>query len=118
MLIHDLDSNLRDEDIRIWLDSDSNDPGYQLLSDEDIISNITSPNQSEDSSEEEEGDADTHEIPTCGAVADVRQMHGLVRTTKRKHCIFTTFAQKIRHLAATKRYSNLKQLTLFSFTKS
>ena len=33
MLIHDLDSNLTDEDIRSWLDSDSNDPGYQLLSD-------------------------------------------------------------------------------------
>ena len=27
-LIRDLDKNLADEDIRSWLDSDSNDPGY------------------------------------------------------------------------------------------
>ena len=71
MLVRDLDSNLTDEDIRSWLDSDGNDPGYQLLSNDDIISNITSPNQVEDSSEEDEGDTDTHEIPTCGAVADM-----------------------------------------------
>ena len=69
-LIRDLDKNLTDEDIRSWLDSDSNDPGYQLLSDDDIISNITSPTQDEDDSEEE-GDTDTKGIPTCGAVADM-----------------------------------------------
>lgn len=52
MLIRELDSSLTD-DISSWLDSDSSDPGYQLLSDEDIIISITSPNQDEDTYEEE-----------------------------------------------------------------
>ena len=68
VVIHDFDKNLTYEDIRRWLDSDTNDPGYQPLSDDDIISNTTSLTQDKDDSEEEEGNTDT---PTCGAVADM-----------------------------------------------
>ena len=64
-----------------WLDSDSNDCGYQLLSDEDVFSNITTPSQDEQSSEEE--DNDIHETPTYGAVA-VKQVLGLVCMNNKK----------------------------------
>ena len=71
MLVHDLDSKLTDEDIRSWLNSDSSDHGYQLLSDDDIVSNITTPNQNKVSSEEKEEDTDTQVTPTCAAVVDM-----------------------------------------------
>ena len=119
MLIRELDSSLTDNDISSWLDSDSSDPGYQLLSDEDIISSITSPSQDEDTYEEEEGDTDTNEVPTCGAVADMLDLCMVwYEQQKESTAPSLLLLKKIRDLAATKRYSNLKQLTLFSFTKS
>lgn len=119
MLIHKLDSSLTDDNIRSWLDSDSNDPGYQLLSDEDIISSITSPTQdkNEDTCEEEEGDTDIHEVPTCGAVTDMLDKCMVwYEQQNESTALSLLLLKKIRDLAATKRYSNMKRLTLFSFT--
>lgn len=36
-LLHQLDTSLDDEDISNWLNVDANDPGYQLLTEEEII---------------------------------------------------------------------------------
>ena len=41
-LLHELDSNLRDEDISNWLNVDAVEHGYQLLSDNEIIQQLTS----------------------------------------------------------------------------
>ena len=36
-LLRQLDTNLNDENISNWLNEDVNDPGYQLLTDDEII---------------------------------------------------------------------------------
>ena len=39
-LIHQVDNNLSDEDKEQWLGEDVNDPGYQLLSEEEIVQKV------------------------------------------------------------------------------
>lgn len=118
MLIHELDGNLTNEDVSSWLNSDSSDPGYQLLSDDEIIDSITTHIPDDDGSDEEEDESDTQETPTCGAVAEMLDKC-LVWYEQQKESMATSLLmlKNIRDLAATKRYSNLKQLTLLSFTK-
>ena len=55
-LARQLDSNLQDEDIREWMNGDSDDLGYQLLSDDDIIQLVTQ--QDEPTKEDEEDDCE------------------------------------------------------------
>ena len=55
-LARQLDSNLQDEVIREWMNRDSDDQGYQLLSDDDIIQHVTQ--QDETTKEDEEDDCE------------------------------------------------------------
>ena len=67
-----LDSNLSDREISDWVNTDNGDPGYALLSDQDIIGQITCPNPhlpTEDESENE--DEDSKLIPTNGEVIEM-----------------------------------------------
>ena len=47
-LAQQLDSNLETEDVNGWMAVDNNDMGYQLLSDEDIIKEVTQSEEVED----------------------------------------------------------------------
>ena len=38
-----LDSNLSDREMSNWVNTDNGDPGYALLSDQDIIDQVTCP---------------------------------------------------------------------------
>ena len=69
MLLHQLDSNLQDEDISNWVNGDADDQGYQLLSDEEIIQqvNIQQPNDTPDHHEEDE--AEDSKVPNSREVA-------------------------------------------------
>ena len=51
-LVRQLDSNLPEEDIE-WMNGDSDDQGYQLLSDKDIIQHVT---QQDETTEEDDED--------------------------------------------------------------
>lgn len=42
-----LDLNLSDEDIANWMQEDSSDPGYQLMTDDEIIQQVTNPSAEE-----------------------------------------------------------------------
>ena len=42
-LANELDHNLSDEDITNWMKEDSNNPGYQLLTDKEIIQQVMNP---------------------------------------------------------------------------
>lgn len=68
-LLCQLDSNLQDEDINNWLNVDTDDQGYQLLSDEEIVQQVTS-QQPEDALEDEneEDEAEELDIPSSGEV--------------------------------------------------
>ena len=68
-LARQLDSNLQDEDIREWMNGDSDDLGYQLLSDYDIIQHVTQ--QNELTKEDEEDDCEESDIPSAIEVKDM-----------------------------------------------
>ena len=69
-LAQQLDSNLETEDVNIWINVDSGDKGYQLLSDEDIVKQVT---QTNDKKETEEDDGD-EEIKDAPCSEDVKGM--------------------------------------------
>ena len=68
-LLCELDSNLQDKDISNWLNVDSDDQGYQLLLDEEIVQQVTS-QQPEDTLEEEDEAKDSN-IPRSGEVTEM-----------------------------------------------
>ena len=68
-LAQQLDSNL---DVNGWMAVDNNDMGYQLLSDEDIIKEVTQSEEVEDIEEHEDtSEEDPSTIPTPGEVKDM-----------------------------------------------
>ena len=71
-LAQELDSNLETEDVITWINVDSSDGGYQLLSDEDIIKQVT---QGDGTEATEEDDEDENEeiinVPSSGEVKDM-----------------------------------------------
>ena len=70
-LIRELDSSLQDEDISNWVSGDADDQGYQLLSDEDIIQQVTSQQPDDTPKDCEEDEAKDSEIPNSGEVAEM-----------------------------------------------
>lgn len=72
MLAQQLNANLSTSghcvDIDTWLNEDANDPGYQLLSDEDIIEQVTATNEESDNDDDNEGSSG---VPSNGEVADM-----------------------------------------------
>ena len=114
-LAHQLDSGLQDEDIREWMDGDSDDHGYQLLTDEDIIQHISQSDKTT-KEDEEESSEESHNIPSCGEVKDMLDKR-LIWYERQDESTSTSLLllKRIRDLAATKRLTNLKQMNLDSF---
>ena len=69
-LAKELDNNLSDEDIINWMKEDSSDPGYQLLTDKEIIQQVVNPSAEEDMEDNEDQDEPTKTI-SSGQVADM-----------------------------------------------
>ena len=61
-LAQQLDSNLETEDVNIWINVDSGGKGYQLLSDEDIVKQVTQTNDKKNT-EEDDGDEEIKDAP-------------------------------------------------------
>ena len=114
-LARQLDSGLQEEDIMEWMDGNSDDQGYQLLSDDDIIRQVT---QSDEATEEDEEDINEEalNIPGSGEVKDMLDKC-LLWYERQEDSTSTSLLllKRIRDLAATKRFTNLKQLKLDSF---
>lgn len=71
-LLHHIDATLSSDDISEWLHSDSEDPGYQLLSDADIIQQVTQEEaDNEGTCSDDDDSLPTETIPTNGQVADM-----------------------------------------------
>ena len=111
-----LDSNLSGREISDWVNTDNGDPGYALLSDQDIIDQVTCPNPHLPTEHESENE-DEHSklIPTNGQVIE---MLDKCLTWYEYQSEFTPTSmmllKNIQELAARKRLTNLKQLTLES----
>ena len=116
-LAQQLDSNLETEDVNTWINVDSGDKGYELLSDEDIVKQVTQTNDKEDT-EEDDGDEieEIKDIPCSGDVKDMLD-RCLLWYERQDECTATSLLllKRVRDLAAAKRFANLKQLTLHAF---
>ena len=84
MLLHQLDSNLQDEDISNWVNGDADDQGNQLLYDEEIIQQVTiqQPNDTPDHHEEDE--AEDSKVPNSGEVAEMLDSACFGMSSKKK----------------------------------
>ena len=55
-----------------WMKVDSNDPGYQLLSDDGIAEHATQPDETAEEDNEDNESKEGHDtIPSCGEVKDM-----------------------------------------------
>ena len=113
-LAKELDHNLSDEDIINWMKEDSSDPGYQLLTDEEIIQQVVNPSAEEDTDMEDDEDQDEPtETISSGQVADMlEQCLKWYKQQDEATASSLLLLKRIRDLAANKRYKNLKKLTL------
>ncbi|GBM21734.1 hypothetical protein AVEN_118268-1 [Araneus ventricosus] len=60
--------NCEEEDVSSWLDCDSDDAGFQLMSDDDIIVQVRKPNSDDDDGESDEDEViETSKISTSDA---------------------------------------------------
>ena len=113
-LAKELDHNLSDEDIINWMKEDSSDPGYQLLTDKEIIQQVVNPSAEEDTDMDDDEDQDepTKTI-SSGQVADMlEQCLKWYKQQDEATASSLLLLKRIRDLAANKRYKYLKQLTL------
>ena len=121
-LAKQLDSNLEMDDISEWMTIENDHAGHHLLSDEEIISEVSKTNEDE-VIEDEQVNEDTR---TSGEAHDMLDKC-LLCYERQEECNSTSLlllknirdlAATKRYLAATKCYSNLKQLTLQSFVNN
>ena len=115
-LARQLDSNLSDSDISEWIGADGFDPGYQILTDQDIIEQIACTDPQLSTESDSESEESTCHIPTNGEAMEM-----LDKCLTWYECqsdatpTSIMLLKGIRDLAAKKRYASLKQLTLDSY---
>ena len=100
------------------LSEDIADPGHQLLSDEDIIEQVTAQDHQVDSDDDDNDECldEPDSAPRSGEVADMLDKCLLWYEQQQKSTPASALLLKqIRDLAAAKRYANLKQMRLKSF---
>lgn len=97
-----------------WLNVDAGDQGYQLLSDNEIIQQVTS-QLPEDSPEDEtpEDEAEHCNVPSSSEVIEMLDKC-LLWYEQQPECTATSvfLLKRVRDLAATKHFTSLKQTTL------
>lgn len=115
-LVQQLDSNIQLEDVNEWVNVESNDQGYQLLSDEDIVRKVSQTDNTEVTEEESGDESEEVRVPSSGEVKDMLDKC-LLWYERQDECTATSLLllKRVRDLAASKRFANLKQLTLDSF---
>ena len=112
----ELDHDISQEEVAEWLNSDQNDQGYQLLSDSEIMQQVTGSGNELESDEDEDCVTEVGGGPSNSQAAEMLEKC-LTWYEKQPEVSSTSLLhlRRIRDLAATKRYSNLKQLTIDSF---
>ena len=115
-LAKQLDTNLSDSDISDWIGTDSCDPGYQVLTDQEIIEQVTCTNPQLSTENESDSESeDSSSVPTNGEAVEM-----LDKCLTWYECqsdatpTSVMLLKRIRDLAAKQRYPSLKQLTLQS----
>ena len=113
-LAKQLDSNLSDRDISDWIGADGCDLGYQVLTDQEIIEQVTCTNpqlSAEHESDSKSEDTCSSSVPTN---EEVTEMLDKCLTWYKCHSDATPTSvmllKRIRDLAAKQHYASLKQI--------
>ena len=109
-----------DQDITMWINQASSDPGYQLSTNEKLIQQTVGPSTEEETDMEDDEDQDEPNttISSSQAADVLDQCLAWYERQEEATASLLLLLQRIRDLAASKRYENLKQLTLSSFFQS
>ena len=105
-MLYSLVNDISDQEVSEWLNQDSEDPGYQYLTDTEIIYQVTTISE-----EWEEADDDysshSQQVATCEEVTRL-----IDKCLTWYECMVL---KNVRDLAPQKHFSNAKQLTLDSY---
>ena len=120
-LFSSLGCNLEEEKIFEWLDSDKNDPGVQMFTDDEICEFVNT-DEIDDGLESEEEEAMEEGNPTCpvsnsAAAVMFEQCLTWLEYQVEANAYNTTLLRELHNLAATKRMDLLKQMNISSFFK-
>ena len=115
-LLHELDSSLCDEDISNWLHVDVDDQGYQLLSDNEIIQQVTS-QLHKDTPEDETLEDEAEIVPRSREATEMLDKCLLWCEQQPENTAATSvlLLKRVRDLAATPHFTSLKQTTLGAY---
>ena len=113
-MLHSLVNDISDQEVSEWLDQDSDDPRYQYLTDTEIIDQVTT-NPEEMVEADDDDSSHSHQVATCEEVTRLMDKC-LTRYECKDECTAPSLMvlKNVRDLAAQKRFSNAKQLTLDS----
>ena len=117
-MLHSLVNNISNQEISEWLDQDSDDPGYQYLTDTEIIDQVTT--APEEANDDDDDDSSySQEVATCEEVTRLLDKC-LSWYECQDECTAPSLMvlKNVRDLAAQKRFTNAKQLTLDSYFHS
>ena len=97
-----------------WLDSDVSDPGYQIMEDDEIVTDTLAQGNSDDESEEEETLEDCHSVTPSEAFTalETSLLWLESQNTDPAHLLLV---RKWRDTAARMRQESLKQTSITSF---
>ena len=96
-----------------WLAEDANDPGHQMLSDDEIVAMV----RREENDSENESDSDGEQQPTISHAEACKALHGLQRLESQEEVesAHLLLVEQWSDLAAKKRCDNLVQSNLLTF---
>ena len=99
-----------ENDLHRWLEKDIGDPGFQILTDEEIVGSVLAETNDEVLTDEEECDESEIKGPTHSEAFDAFET-AMAWCEQQNECCSTQllFLKKMKDLAATKRVTNLKQ---------
>ena len=112
-LLQLLDKYLTDQDVQNWAQADSNDPGHQLYTDNEIISQVlgSEPSSEEETDEQEE----VLKLPSSAQVADmVDQCLTWYEHQPEATATSLMILKGVKDLAVKKRCPKFRQMTLKS----
>ncbi|CAG9584542.1 unnamed protein product [Danaus chrysippus] len=109
------------DDVQEWITCDSNDPGFQMMSDDEVIENLLQSNEKHEIKEDETEDNQDEEY-NAGPSHD-QAVHALETAMKwfekqtESDPMSLLQLKRIRDIAAMKRKSGLRQMTITKYYK-
>jgi len=110
-------SHCADEDVNDWLNCDRDDSGYDIMTDEETVHNLSKEVNADDN--EDDVDKEEQNVPSHRIAIQVLDLAIAWMEQQQQQCDPTQLHQvkRIRNLAARKHTSATKQKTIIDFIK-